>query len=353
MSEQTQATGDAGRKERETPMEKMKSNLVEALAKSRSVLQNDRPEGEIYYPVNHQTNMVYNSWNALQLAQKIHDSKAKTPEFLTQDQISAKGYNVAKGAQGVLITEYHNQLHQKIDKFPVKLGPDGQPMLDASGKPIYDKTQPPISRKGDPVLKDGKPIGGNVPAFAFLISDVDSRERRFVNTGNRKTDGTFLFKPIYGDTPTIVVDPEKKYQNPFRFTDREGKTVITAKPGDFYKAADNSPVEKLLEAASKYFNSMYTGAKYQATTFTNDEIAALRAEIKNPNSRLVPGMNDAFYIATGQNEKAQRIANQREENKKAELEGRPPKPMPSAREFHKEQTRAQAESPAQGRKGRH
>lgn len=237
----------------------VKSSIINALENGKSVLLKDR-EG-ISYPQNAKTATVYEGVNLLHLQQFKEDRNLNSNYFLTKLQINDLSMGIKGGSLGALISYFN---------------PKGKYEND-----VTNKEGVVIHKKGDPKTDEYK--------YVYNLDNVDPRLRKFDPVSKKMVITSNVFS----------IKDENKQQVPYD----------TTKKGMFYKANDESVIEKFTSDVSRYMNSLYTGEKYTASTYNKKEIADLKTEFLKPYSKFFINIDKAFYVATGKMDKFERLIN--------------------------------------------
>lgn len=237
----------------------VKSSIINALENGKSVLLKDR-EG-ISYPQNAKTGTVYEGVNLLHLQQFKENRNLNSNYFLTKLQINDLSMGIKEGSLGALISFFN---------------PKGKYEND-----VTNKEGVVIHKKGDPKTDEYK--------YLYNLDNVDPRLRKFDPVSKKMVITSNVFS----------IKNENKQQIPYE----------TTKKGMFYKANDESVMEKFTSDVSRYMNSLYTGEKYTASTYTKKEIADLKTEFFKPYSKFFINIDKASYVATGKMDKFERLVN--------------------------------------------
>jgi len=298
---ETIVSPEAAVAEKKKYAEEVKGTILNALAENKSFLQKDRKG--IDYSLNCATGTVYSGVNQAYLEQVRVNNDYKNPHFMTFQQVVDRGMLVMSGQKGHIINYWVPQARYQRDEYPI------DPKTQKE-----DRSMPIIHAKGSLKLdKDGKPYGENEYNFVFNLQQINPDQHHFRIPANApevdgKKIGTFFVA-----SKAFLINDNVKLDNPYVFTNKDGKDEYRAKPGMFYKAKDDSIIERFAEDMSRYFNSCVTGAEFKAVKYTPEEIKTLQAEINNRQSPIFSKINDAALYATGQNEKAERIETKRQE----------------------------------------
>jgi hypothetical protein len=281
--------------------ETVKSAIVDSLEKGNSVLQKDR--SGIDYSINASSGAVYSGVNQLFLQQQREEKGFKNPFFMTVQQAQDKGLFIKSGEKGQIISYYASTVRYHRDEY--KRDEKGNVEKDANGKEII------LHKKNEPKLNEkNQPYSGNEYNYVFNLQQINTEYRQYRQNATRDADGNA--KPGFViASKALVINENPQLENPFQ-----------AKKGAHYQKTDNTIMEKFAEDVSKYFNSIYTGAKFSGVSYTPDEIKQLKTEINNPRSSFFQKVNDASLVAAGQTEKLDRINENRQKKAERQSQGR-------------------------------
>lgn len=251
--------------------DQVRETVIGSLVNGKSVLQKDR-EG-IDYAQNPMSGTVYQGINLLYLQQVRENNGYKSPNFATFSNIESSNAMVSRRPDAT-VEYYHAQgVHYQ--------------------KNVYDESGAVLHAKGDPVLDAN---GQNPPRSTY--TNVWNYES--VETVSRKVT-------INKNDPSY---PAESYAtNPFDKNPALMPHTMDIKPSDVYKAKDNTPLERLAEAASKYMNSCYTGEKYKATEFTRNDVRDILKTCEHSNAPILKALSTAGYHASGAARRAEERKN--------------------------------------------
>lgn len=290
-------------------VEIVKDSIINPILKGESVLQMDRPPG-IDFPHNAINGTVYEGANCLLCQQFRADNKDsegkgfKSPLFMTTQQTHDLYMLPHQDTKALNISCYVKMRVHKENIYPV--GGDGR----------EDRTQAPIHVKGEPIVgSDGKPIG---EGFEFYwhrnLEQIDTEHCAQYRRAAKSEDEYIAIR-----TPSNVkIDKYPKMENPYVKRNPEGEVIeIYAKPGQFYKAKNDSGLEVLKEKASHYFNSIITDFPYSKAVFTEEQLQDIAKEKSKNNSQILNVFNDAYNYACGRKKSIVRSNEKTNTKKKA------------------------------------
>jgi len=290
----------------------VKSAILGALANGTSVLQQDR-EG-IDYSMNYVSKTVYEGVNQLYLQQMRKDHNWESPNFITHTQAQPsreameKNPNAVRmyfkgGEKSSVISYWNDKPRYKKNEYPI------DPL---TGK--EDMTKEPTHKKNDLILDPvtNEPIKGQ-QEFAAVFNAAQINPYQFAGRKGFVTeDGKMIPSPKVAQNYPIMDKIEMV--NPYVIVDKDTKRVVEAiaKPGMVYTAKDDSVMEIFKAKVSEYFNSCFTGAKFNKAEFTPEQIKELSKEIDNKDSKFLQFVTDAHLIASGNTGKLNKLEARRE-----------------------------------------
>jgi hypothetical protein len=250
----------------------VKSTVIESLERGTSVLL--KPRKGVDFSLNAVSGTVYAGVNQFHLQQIRESNGWKNPHFMTAEQIFSMNMSIREGQHGSIISYWADPKRYHRD------------MTDAAGV---------AHKKGEVMVGiNGNPLKGYEYNYVFNVEQIDPSLKRV----RRTQEGE---KQIVVSSNVFALNAGAKLINPFK-----------VEPGVYYKAKDNSTIEKFAEDVSRYLNSCYTGAEYEPAKYTKKQIKELAEEFSHPRSRFFEKINDGGMVATGQIERLEKIMKARE-----------------------------------------
>lgn len=264
------------------------NEYVGALEKGTSVLQGDGRG--VRYSANMATGTVYAGVNQLLLQQARKDNKWENPYFINFDDASSRGFFVKPGEHGQSISWWNNSLRYKKD------------ITDADGV---------IHTKGSIKYKDGAPERGYDFDILYNAAQIDVRMRKWDYDKQQHVVAS----------NAIALAPNPQLTVPF--TVEPGVAYSVEKHGAI---SDVPAVHKLLEASSKYLNSIYTGADFKGSdySFSQQDIKDINSYFAQAPGKFMSHFHDIHLLATGQEKRLEDLVEKRAQRQNgAALDGIP------------------------------
>jgi hypothetical protein len=287
----------------------VKEAILSPLEKGTSVLQH--PSEGLRYISNYDTGSIPQGMNQMFFQETMKEKGYKIPFYSTFDQAISHGFSIKRGEKSVPLSTWSKVM--RYDQDIPRKDAEGHIVKDDNGRAVLEHV------KGEAKLNaNGDTFSGHTFYNCFFIEQQDLSFKTFRNNARTDEKGN----AVGGFVPASDILTVKEHIDlPIPFVDRETKRS-SSKPGEYYKAKNDSAIELYCEHASRYLNSTYhTNVKYEPWTPSKDFLTQLRQEIMDGRSPIFQKLLDADLTANGRTEKLDQINENRQKKQEHQQQG--------------------------------